>query len=335
MQKASNIKTENSAVLDTLLITVVLVFMAWFYYGLRAISVTLVSVIASYLTDILCVKLKREKYDYHDLSAVLSGVLMALMMPATVSYHIVIVANFLAITLGKQIFGGKGKNIFNPTIVGFLLSSLCWKETMLFYPKPNDVIEVFSNDFSSLSVSFTQVLGYASTPSVSFVDIALGKFAGPMGATHVVLLIVCAAVLIFRRSASGLTFGSAAAVIGVMAYFYPVFGTTRLTSVVYELSSGMVLFALLFLACDPYTIPKTKSSRFIFGAVTGLLTVLFLRVGKAENAVLYAILIAQPVGISVDASAFSFLELWEEFKLKMHIKKRNKQSVTQAENTED
>jgi len=322
MLNQSSQKTEKRSVIDMLLVSLALVFMSCYYYGLRAFILTLISVISAYITDIICVKLRGEKYDFTDFSVPLSGVLMALMMPASVSYHIIVLSNILAITLGKQFFGGKGKNIFNPTVVGFVLSSICWGNEILFYPKPEETLSLASELSISLSPSLTRILGYASNPSVSNVDIFIGKFTGPMGATHIVIILVCAIVLICRRSASFLTFFSGIGTMAVLAYFFRFFGSDAFTAVFYQLASGTVLFSMLFFACDYYVLPKSKSSRLLYGIIIGGLTILIQAIGKVENSILYALIIAAPIGIVLDESAFSFGREFRKIKKKLFKKKK-------------
>lgn len=314
-------KTERKSVVDMFLISLALVFMSFYYYGPRALVLTLISVLSAYIIDMICVKLRGEKYDFTDFSAPLSGVLMALMMPASVPYYIVVLSNVLAITLGKQFFGGRGKNVFNPTVVGFILASMCWSGDILSYPKPEETLPVASEISVPLSSSLTYVLGYASKPSVSVVDIFIGKFTGPMGATHVVIILVCAIILICRRSASFLTFFGGTGTIAVLAYFFEFFGSNAVTAVFYELVSGTVLFSMLFFACDYYTIPKSKSSRLLYGIIIGILTIIIQVVGNVENAILYALIIAAPVGIVLDESAFSFGREFRRIKRKLFKKK--------------
>ncbi|MBQ8727124.1 MAG: RnfABCDGE type electron transport complex subunit D [Oscillospiraceae bacterium] len=326
MLSQSSQKTERRSVVDMLLVSLALIFMSCYYYGLRALVLSLISIISAYVTDIICVKLRGEKYDFTDFSVPLSGVLMALMMPASISYAIIILSNILAITLGKQFFGGKGKNIFNPTVVGFVLSSICWGNKVLLYPKPEETLSLASELSISLSSSLTRVLGYASNPSVSNVDIFIGKFTGPMGATHIVIILVCAIVLICRRSASFLTFFGGTGTIAALAYFFRFFGSDAFTAVFYQLASGTVLFSMLFFACDYYVLPKSKSSRLLYGIIIGVLTIIIQFIGKVENSILYALIIAAPIGIVLDESAFSFGREFRKIKKKLF---KNKNTINE------
>lgn len=300
MSEIKTQRTEQSIMLDILFVLAVLTFMAFFFYGGRVLIVVSISIISSLITDILCVKIMRKKYEKQDFSAIATGTIIALMMPATISYGILILTNIIAITIGKQIFGGKGKNIFNPAAVGFIFSSICWKETVLMYPRPSDILDLSSNVSNTLYASLTETLSIATTPPVSDIDIMLGRFTGPMGGTHIIILLVCAIVLIFRKSISGIIFGSAFSTIMLFAYIYPKFGATRSESLYYELFSGLTIFGLIFLACDYYTAPKRTSSKLMLGLAIGGLTVIFRHVGNVQNAILYAIIIANPLSISFD-----------------------------------
>ncbi|MEG0615198.1 MAG: RnfABCDGE type electron transport complex subunit D, partial [Oscillospiraceae bacterium] len=154
--------------------------------------------------------------------------------------------------------------------------------------------------------------------AVSDIDIILGRYIGPMGTTHIIVLIVSAVVLMFRRSISALTFCSGLTTIAVLTYIFPKFGTSPISSVYYECISGMTIFGLIFLACDYFTMPKTRSSRFLYGVIIGVITVVFRHIGTVENPIVFAVLLANPIRISLDRSTISFSktadELLEKFK---------------------
>lgn len=326
MQNFFSKKSEQTVLTEVIMILSVLVFMSYFYYGLRVIIVVFISISSCYLTDIICCKLNKKHYKLNDLSAISTGLILALMMPASIPYEIMIFASCFAIVIGKQVFGGKGKNVFVPAAVGFILSSFCWKEAVLMYPKPGEALPLASHVSTEIFQSFTQNLNIAKIPSVSDIDIFLGKFSGPMGATHIFILIIAVLILLFRRDISLLVFLTALSTITVFAFFFPKFGNSQGTSVLYELTSGMVIFGLIFISCDYFTVPKNRSSRFLYGLIIGLLTVLLRRVGNTENPILFATIIANPIGISLDISAISFSELFDKY-VKLIKEKRQKNNA--------
>lgn len=314
-------KSVISIQLDLLLVLGVLSLMSAWYYGVRAMLVIVLSVAVCFGADMLCIKLRGSKWDRKsDLSAVICGFVLALMMPASVPYEILIAADLVAIIIGKQAFGGAGKNIFNPMAVGFVFAAFCWKDAVMMYPRPMEALDLSSQVNSVLYESLTSVLNIAKVPSISDFDILLGKFTGPMGATHIVVLLVCAFVLMFRRSVSALTFCSGLSTALIFAAFFPKYGDSLFSSLGYELVSGMLVYGMIFLACDYQTSPKTRSSRFIYGVLIALISIAFRSVGKIENSIVYAVLIANPLSISLDKSTISFSRMMGSFVSKLKAK---------------
>lgn len=294
------IKTEFSVMLDFLFIILVLVFMSMVNYGLRPLYIFIISIASSYVADLICLYLRRKKFDKKDLSAIVSGGIIALMMPASVPIGILIITDIFSIVIGKQIFGGKGNMIFNCSATALAFASVCWKNSILMYPVPNEVIS-FSSDISSgLTSSLTNVLDWATIPAVSDFDIMLGKFTGPMGATHIIILIVCAVVLMFRRSLPASVFISGFVSIAFLSYIFPKFGDSRLTSMYYEMISGMTIFGLIFLASDYYTSPRNGLSGILYGISIGIVTSVFRHIGSVENAIVFAVIIVNPLKNTLD-----------------------------------
>lgn len=309
-------KSERGTMLDILFVLAVLTFMSFYYYGLRAVIVVAISITASVVTDVICLYLRKAESRRPDLSAVVSGAVLALMMPASISYGILIITNIIAITIGKQIFGGKGKAIFSPVAVGYVFAAFCWKDVILMYPRPSEALSLASQVTNTLSPSFSKLLDIATVPSISDIDIMLGKFTGPMGSAHILILAVCAIVLMFRKSISALTFSAGVGTVLLIGYIFPVFGDSRGASVTYELIGNMMLFGMIFLACDYHTRPITRSSRFIYGVLIGIFTSIFRHLGTVENAVVFAVIVANPLRISLDKSSISFTRMVKNWTMK-------------------
>ncbi len=297
---------------DMFLALCAMTFMACYYYGLRALAVAAVSVVSSYITDIICVKIRGKRYDIRDISAVVSGLTLALMLPASIPYQYAVLTNVFAIIVAKQVFGGRENSFFSVPAVGFLFASICWSDIILMYPKPGTALELTNTVRDQLSMSLSATLNIASNPSVTNIDLLLGRFCGPMGATQAIVLIACAVALVIRHSMSLLTFFSGLGTVLAFAFFMPKFGSTPLESVMYETVSGMVLFGLVFLASDCRCLPKRRSARFLYGIAIGLMTVMFRRIGVVENAIVCAVIIAAPIGISLDKSALSFSRMYKK-----------------------
>ena len=305
---------------DMLIVLLVLAAVAVYYYRLRAAVVIVLASVICCLTDFICIKLRKKDTVVGDVSALVTGLALSLMMPASAPYFAVIAASVFAIAVGKQAFGGLGNEIFNAAAVGFLFISLCFPDNILTYP------EAFGNiSFSSivpadiLGQSMTKVFITTGTSSVDMLDILVGKFRGPMGTGFAAILVVAAFFLVFRRSVSAIALSAEIVVSGTAAFLC---GGFDIMSVVYFLAGGMTLFGMIFLSCGYSTMPKTRSSRLVYGIIVGGLTALLHFYFGTENAIVYAVIIAAPFGIELDKRSLSFAEMLKS--KKGIFSKRNK-----------
>jgi electron transport complex protein RnfD len=280
--------------------------MAVYYYGLRALLLLLASVGAALLMEALCVMISGKKQNPRDLSAVVTGMIIPLMMPATVEYWVVVAAAAFAIAVAKHPFGGTGHNVFNPAAAGFSFAAICVGAKMFEYPLPGalnspaislvklPLFEAAPESVFGVSPAFTLALG--GRPAYDIVDMAFGNYPGPMGATNILVLLTCLLYLVFRRRVNWVApfcfFAAAAA----FAYLFPrIEGSEltvllRLSSVAFELMSGMLLFGGVFLLGDPVTTPKRGWSKAAFALVTGVAAMLFRRFGNLEESFPFAML---------------------------------------------
>ncbi len=303
-----NTKTEFSIMTDMLIVLIILCTVTIYYYGARAAMILAISLIACVASDVICQKIRHKEVDKKDLSAIVTGLVLGLMMSAAVPYYIVFSAGIFAIVFGKHAFGGRGHEIFNSAAVGFLFTALCFPDYVLSYPKPFNYLPLNSTLSSDtvLVQSMTKSILSTDSTSASIIDILIGKFSGPMGTGFIIILLISALFLIFRRSISAISFFTQLAIVflfGFVYYNYNIVDTLHL------ISSGMLIFGIIFLSCDFSTIPKTHSSRFIYGILMGFIILLFHFYAKAENAVVYSVLIAAPLGIELDRKALSFARM--------------------------
>ncbi len=202
---------------DAIIAMSVIYAMAVYYYGLRASVLLLVSVSASVAADALCVLVSGRRQNPRDLSAIVTGMVLPLMMPATIDYWIAAVAALFAIVVAKHPFGGTGHNIFNPAAAGFSFVAICFGSRLFTYPLPS-ALNTSALGFSlvklplsglppesvwGVSPAFTLALG--GIPAYGMVDMAFGNFPGPMGATNILVLLTCLLYLVLRRRVSWVT----------------------------------------------------------------------------------------------------------------------------------
>ncbi len=316
-------KPEFSVMTDMLAALLAIAAAAVYYYGLRAAAVIAVTASASVITDFICIKLRKKNSEIKDISALLTGLTLGLMMSAAVPYYVAAIAAVFASAVAKHAFGGHGCEIFNPAAVGYLFAAMCFPDSMLTYPRVFSDLPMSSIVPSDmLAQSTTKTFLLTGTASASFIDVLIGKFSGPMGTGIVLLLAVSAAFLMLRRSVSAIAFFTELAVTGLYAFIRYGFDPM---SVLYFFSTGMLLFGMIFLSCDYSVIPKTRSSRFIYGLIVGLCIIMFYQYSGTENAVVYAVIVSSPVGIELDRRALSFADMLKKRKKRGgFMKKSNK-----------
>lgn len=311
-----NTKSENSISADMLIALLVPAVIAVYYYGARAAVIIVVSVIVCIFTDLICFKLRGKSASDFDVSTIVTGLTIALMMSAAVPYYAVITADVFAIIICKHAFGGRKNAIFNGAAAAFLFTSICFPSEMLNYPRPSVHIGLSSDAMlnTALFPSMSKSVALSNDAvSGSFIDLLVGKFCGPMGTGFTILFLISAVFLMLRRSVSAIAFCSQFVVVVVGTLIYCKFNLSYAMAV---LCSGMIIFGMIFLSCDYTTMPKTRSSRFIFGLLTGVLTLIFRFYAGAENPIIYAVIIAAPIGIELDKKMISFSKIISEYQAK-------------------
>ncbi|MDD2955121.1 MAG: RnfABCDGE type electron transport complex subunit D [Oscillospiraceae bacterium] len=301
--KAPHIRLKDSArstMLDVLIALLPLYFMATYFYGARALALGGVSLLSAVAADVICVFLSGRRPNPRDFSALVTGLLIPLMLPASVPYYVPVTAAVFAIAVVKHPFGGVGQNIFNPAAGGFAFVSVCWPSLVFSYPQPMFSLPITGELPARLAESPAHALMLGAVPTIDKLDLMLGKFAGPMGVTNILVLATCFLYLLFRRA---INWQAPAAFLGMtaaIAYLFPRIPVSRSESVAFELLSGTLVFAGIFLLSDPVTSPKRGLSRFVYGALAGAATMLLRYYGGFEQTAAFALLLVNSFTLLLD-----------------------------------
>ena len=277
-----------------------LVAMAVYYYGLRALMVTVISGVSCYLLDMICMLLINRRVEPLDLSGLVTGVTMAMLMPASIPYYIPVAGAFVAIVVAKWPFGGFGKNPFNPAAVGIAFLSITYSKLMFYYPLPFTKLGLESDLSTTLVQSTAAVLKLEGIPNFGKMEMILGKFPGPMGATNILVVATCLLLLLALGSVSWHIPVTMLATMGAYAYLFPRVMSSRIGSAFYELVSGGIVFVAVFIAGDCTTAPKLKPAKILYAVLAGLVTMWFSRYGAFEAGACFAVIILNSVSSLLD-----------------------------------
>ena len=264
---------------------------AVYFFGLRALALVLVSVASCFLFEKLWCKLRKQNDKTYDLSACVTGVLLAFVCPPTIAYWQLIIGDFFAIIVVKMLFGGVGKNLFNPALAAraFMFS---WPVAMSTWVKPG-----WENQAGLLSAADAvtgatplAAMHQGVLPEASVLDMFLGNVGGCVGETSALLLLVGLVYLLIRKVITLRIPLAYVATVAVLTFLFPM-GNDRFAWMGAQVFGGGLMLGAIFMATDYVTSPVTKMGQYIYGIGCGILTVLFRYFGLFPEGVTYAILL--------------------------------------------
>ena len=261
------------------------------FFGFRALMVTLISVAACVFFEWAYCKVMKVHCKVYDLSAIVTGVLLAFVCPVTVPYWCIIIGDFFAIVVVKQLFGGLGRNIVNPALAAraFMFS---WPVIMNTWVKVgfSNAAGIFSTADAVTAATPLASMHQGQLPSEGLLDLFLGNVGGCIGETSALLLLVGFIYLLVRKVVSLRIPAAFLGTVAVLSLLFPM-GNDRLTWCAAQLCAGGVMLGALFMATDYVTSPVTKLGQVIFGIGCGVLTVVIRYFGGYNEGVSYAILV--------------------------------------------
>ena len=282
--------TTQTIMRDVLIALVPAMVGAVVFFGFRALFVTLVSVAACLFWEWGWCKVMKVDCQISDLSAAVTGVLLAFVCPVTIPYWTIILGAFFAIVVVKMLFGGLGKNIVNPALAGraFLFS---WPVLMSTWVKVGfeNSAGIFSSVDAVTAATPLAALHQFQLPETSVMVSFWGKVGGCIGETSAALLLVGFAYLLLRKV---ITYRIPVAFIGtvaVLTFLFPM-EQARIDWMLYQIFSGGLMLGAIFMATDYVTSPLTHLGQVVYGIGCGALTVLIRYFGGYPEGVSYAIL---------------------------------------------
>ncbi len=277
---------------DVIIAMLPLVIWGAYIFGPRVITVTAISVISCVLFEFLFNLIIKKPSPVGDLSAVVSGMLLAFNLPATIPLWIPVVGAAFAMIVVKGLFGGLGKNFMNPVLAARVFLFASWPSHMTNYSEPLMRLPLFGDgvDAVSSATSLT-LLKSGQLPDLSLKDMLIGNMAGCIGEISALLILAGGLYLIIRRV---ITWHITVSFIATVAIFSLISAPSELNALSYmtaQLLSGGLMLGAVFMSTDYVTSPVTPKGRIIYGVGCGLLTMFIRKFGGYPEGVSFAILI--------------------------------------------
>ena len=261
-------------------------------FGGRAAAVVAISVVSCVFFEWATQKILKHKVTVSDLSAAVTGLLLAMNLPASVPPLIPVVGAFVAIVVVKQLFGGIGKNFLNPALAARVFLFLSWSDKMAAFDAPLgvDVAESVSGDAVAYATPLASLAGTGEA-GASILDMFIGRVGGSLGEVSALLLLVGAIYLIIMKVISWHIPVSYLGTVAIITFIFPQGGMGNLEFMLTQLFAGGLMLGALSMATDYVTSPVTAKGRIIFGIGCGLLTVFFRYFSSYPEGVSFSILV--------------------------------------------
>ncbi|MFP4644463.1 MAG: RnfABCDGE type electron transport complex subunit D [Spirochaetales bacterium] len=283
-------------------------------FGISALALILMTTLVAVLTEHLFRVFSGERSTIGDWSAVVSGILIALILPPGLPLWIAAVTAFIAIALGKMFFGGLGYNVMNPALVGRAFAQAAFSTPMTTWVMPQlpgrfteFIPSTFARPFMR-PVAIDEWMAEAAPEAVSGATplgaleaeqmrtgtfhLLTGSVSGSTGETAALLIIVCGLYLVARRMLEWRIPVGIFATVTVFSWLLYLSDPTVYPDPVFMLLAGGLALGSVFLATDPVSSPETRSGVWVYSVVIGLLVVLIRLFAGATEGVMYAILFA-------------------------------------------
>ena len=280
-----NNDSTKTLMLDVLIALAPALVFSVFNFGVSALINAVISVAAAVGFEALYRKMMKKNQTVCDLSAAVTGLLLAMVCPPQLPWWMLIVGNFFAIFVVKQLYGGIGKNFLNPALAGRAALVACYASAMTKWSESKLAADVFTG---ATPMAIMKSGSLEGMPAIK--DMFLGFISGSAGEVSALCLLAGGLYLIFRKVISWQIPVAYIGTVAVLTFLFPR-GNDPLTFMLYNVLGGGLFLGAFFMATDYVTSPVTKKGQLIFGIGCGLLTVFIRYYGSYPEGVCYSILV--------------------------------------------
>ncbi len=286
----------NQKMMRTVIISLIPIIIASIYFfGWRTILLLLVVTIFGVVVEYIFEKKNNKKISE---AVFVTCILYTMILPPSTPYWIAVVGIIFGVMFGKEVFGGFGRNVFNPALVAraFVYVSfpapltIQWSKASEGFP--GGFTRYITEGIETIS-SATPMLMFRSTGNmVEFKNLLIGNISGSIGETSAILIILAGIYLIYKKVASWeVMAGTLLGFVGLNSILYFA-GNTQISSPLFGVFAGGLLFGTVFMATDPISSAKTKEGKWIYGILIGIITVIIRGYALFAGGMMFAILIA-------------------------------------------
>ena len=254
------------------------------FFGFRALLLTCVSVLACVLLEYLSRLIMKRENTISDLSAVVTGILIAFNVPVTLPIWMIVVGDFFAIVVAKQMFGGIGQNFANPAILARIVMLVSFPAQMTSWVAPGFQSFLVPADVVTTATPLAELANAETETLPSLLDLFLGNCPGSLGETAAIALLIGGIYLVIRRIINPIT---PLAFLGTIFVFSWILGYDP----VYQILAGGAMLGGIFMLTDYATSPVTRTGKLIFAVGAGFITVVIRAFGSYPEGVSFAILL--------------------------------------------
>ena len=290
-------KTSTKSLMrDVVIALIPAVVVSVLFYGWSELLILGVSVASCVLLEYLITRYMLKKTcTIGDMSAVVTGVLLALNLPSTTPWWIVLIGAVVAIGVAKMTFGGLGQNVFNPALVGRVFLLVSFPAQMTDWTRPQGFIGSVDALSGATPLGLAKEGGVAAIESLDYMDMLFLNIGGSAGELSAIALIVGFIYLLARKVIKPYITLSIIATVAIFSGIFWAVNPAEYTDPAFNILTGGLLLGSIFMATDYVTSPMSNVGGIIFGVGIGVITMLIRYFGAYPEGVSFAILIMNSV----------------------------------------
>lgn len=281
-------ETISRIMLDVIIALLPATLASIYFFRFNALKLIILSVAAAIITEAIFQKAMKKPITINDLSAVVTGLLVAFNIPSSAPWWIPVIGSAFAIGIVKQFFGGLGHNFMNPALAARAMLLASWPTIMTDWVTPG--VDAIS------TVTPLAILKGQAEGALSMTDMLMGNIGGSLGETSALLLILGGIYLLYRGV---INWRIPFTYIGTVVVMMLIFGG-GVENTVYHLLAGGLMLGAFYMATDYSSSPVTKKGQIIFGIGAGLLTAIIRLKGGYPEGVSYSILLMNVAAPLID-----------------------------------